>query len=175
MLLADLRTKGHLQLYAEQQAGRLTLSNTPHSSPRTPAGGSGAVASVPASPCCLLPAPPPSNPLPPLPSPPIHTADSPWQEPFGLTLIEAAAHGVPIVATTHGGPVDIVATLRCGQLVEPTDTAAIAAAVTRIITDRQLWDRYSEAGRCVGCMGRPSHGIGGVCMGGRVTEWLAGA
>ncbi len=33
------------------------------------------------------------------------------QEPFGLTLIEAAAHGVPIVATCHGGPVDIVDTL----------------------------------------------------------------
>jgi glycosyltransferase involved in cell wall biosynthesis len=33
------------------------------------------------------------------------------QEPFGLTLIEAAAHGAPIVATKHGGPVDIVRTL----------------------------------------------------------------
>ncbi|TQD95835.1 hypothetical protein C1H46_018577 [Malus baccata] len=28
-------------------------------------------------------------------------------EPFGLTLIEAAAHGLPIVATKNGGPVDI--------------------------------------------------------------------
>ena len=34
------------------------------------------------------------------------------QEPFGLTLIEAAVHGAPIVATRHGGPVDIIATLR---------------------------------------------------------------
>jgi glycosyltransferase involved in cell wall biosynthesis len=33
------------------------------------------------------------------------------QEPFGLTLIEAAVHGCPIVATTHGGPVDIIKTL----------------------------------------------------------------
>ncbi|CAO2841139.1 unnamed protein product [Amaranthus hypochondriacus] len=28
-------------------------------------------------------------------------------EPFGLTLIEAAAHGLPMVATKNGGPVDI--------------------------------------------------------------------
>lgn len=34
------------------------------------------------------------------------------QEPFGLTLIEAAVHGAPIVATTHGGPVDIIKTLK---------------------------------------------------------------
>lgn len=43
------------------------------------------------------------------------------QEPFGLTLIEAAAHGVPIVATTNGGPVDIIHTLHNGILVDPTD------------------------------------------------------
>lgn len=34
------------------------------------------------------------------------------QEPFGLTLIEAAVHGAPIVATRHGGPVDIINTLK---------------------------------------------------------------
>lgn len=34
------------------------------------------------------------------------------QEPFGLTLIEAAVHGAPIVATKHGGPVDIIKTLK---------------------------------------------------------------
>jgi sucrose-phosphate synthase len=28
-------------------------------------------------------------------------------EPFGLTLIEAAAYGLPMVATQNGGPVDI--------------------------------------------------------------------
>lgn len=39
------------------------------------------------------------------------------QEPFGLTLIEAAAHGLPSVATKNGGPVDIAATLKNGVLV----------------------------------------------------------
>ena len=45
------------------------------------------------------------------------------QEPFGLTLIEAAAHGAPLVATSNGGPVDIVNTLGNGVLVDPSDTA----------------------------------------------------
>ena len=48
------------------------------------------------------------------------------QEPFGLTLIEAAAHGVPIVATKHGGPVDIIQTLKNGVLVDPLDVDGIA-------------------------------------------------
>ncbi len=39
------------------------------------------------------------------------------QEPFGLVLIEAAAHGLPTVATRYGGPVEIHATLKNGMLV----------------------------------------------------------
>ncbi len=35
-------------------------------------------------------------------------------EPFGLTLIEAAASGLPIVATEDGGPSDIIKT--CGMV-----------------------------------------------------------
>ncbi|GIL98593.1 hypothetical protein Vretimale_3940, partial [Volvox reticuliferus] len=69
------------------------------------------------------------------------------QEPFGLTLIEAAAHGVPIVATCHGGPVDIVATLRNGVIAEPGDAGAIATAITEIITRPELWDTFSNNGR----------------------------
>lgn len=69
------------------------------------------------------------------------------QEPFGLTLIEAAAHGVPIVATCHGGPVDIVATLRNGVTVEPADVKGIATAITSIITSPDTWDAYSNNGR----------------------------
>eukprot|EP00955_Chlamydomonas_euryale_P076807 362783-Chlamydomonas_euryale.AAC.7 len=51
-----------------------------------------------------------------------------FQEPFGLTLIEAAAHGAPIVATSNGGPVDIISTLQNGQVVEPTDRNLVTQA-----------------------------------------------
>jgi glycosyltransferase involved in cell wall biosynthesis len=43
-------------------------------------------------------------------------------------LIEAAAHGVPIVATSQGGPVDIIATLKNGLLVDPNDMAGEMSA-----------------------------------------------
>ena len=56
-------------------------------------------------------------------------------EPFGLTLVEAAAAGVPVVATRNGGPADIVATIGHGVLIDPEDTAAISAAIRAIVGD----------------------------------------
>ncbi|WP_424931830.1 HAD-IIB family hydrolase [Amaricoccus macauensis] len=52
-------------------------------------------------------------------------------EPFGLTLIEAAQSGVPIVATRNGGPSDILPVLGLGELVDPLDTASIAEGLNR--------------------------------------------
>lgn len=68
------------------------------------------------------------------------------QEPFGLTLIEAAAHGVPIVATTNGGPVDIVNTLSNGILVDPTNEDKVAEALLELLTNGTTWDKYSSNG-----------------------------
>jgi sucrose-phosphate synthase len=67
-------------------------------------------------------------------------------EPFGLTLLEASASGVPIVATNDGGPNDIVKNCKCGMLVVPTRPKAIATALKKIITNGQLWERYSKNG-----------------------------
>ena len=50
-------------------------------------------------------------------------------EPFGLTLLEAAASGLPVVATENGGPVDIIANCGNGELVDPMDENAIARAL----------------------------------------------
>ena len=49
-------------------------------------------------------------------------------EPFGLTLIEAAASGLPIVATEDGGPRDIIGNCNNGILVNPLDQQAITDA-----------------------------------------------
>ncbi len=67
-------------------------------------------------------------------------------EPFGLTLIEAAASGMPIVATNNGGPNDIIETLDNGLLVDPLDGGAIAAALKKIVSDSGAWQTYSENG-----------------------------
>jgi sucrose-phosphate synthase len=68
------------------------------------------------------------------------------QEPFGLTVIEAAAHGVPTVATRNGGPVDIMATLHHGVVVDPTDSDAVAAALLSILTAPSTWSSMSTSG-----------------------------
>lgn len=66
--------------------------------------------------------------------------------------IEAAAHGVPLVATTHGGPTDIIATLKSGYLVEPTDSAAVADHILRILGNQPLWQQLSHRrGVAEGC------------------------
>lgn len=67
-------------------------------------------------------------------------------EPFGLTLIEAAACGLPIVATRDGGPADIVANCENGILVDPLSNQEIAAACRKILVERELWDRFSHNG-----------------------------
>jgi sucrose-phosphate synthase len=63
-------------------------------------------------------------------------------EPFGLTLLEAAACGLPLVATENGGPVDIIANCKNGILVDPLDADAIAEALLDLLNDK---DRYETA------------------------------
>lgn len=67
-------------------------------------------------------------------------------EPFGLTLLEASATGLPVVATHDGGPKDIIDNCQNGLLVDPTDTKAIAVAVKKIIADSDTWDTFSKNG-----------------------------
>jgi sucrose-phosphate synthase len=67
-------------------------------------------------------------------------------EPFGLTLIEAAASGLPIVATHDGGPRDIIEHCENGVLVDPLDTAAIARSLLDVVSDARTWQRYARRG-----------------------------
>ncbi|XWS26201.1 hypothetical protein CRYUN_Cryun26dG0010700 [Craigia yunnanensis] len=65
-------------------------------------------------------------------------------EPFGLTLIEAAAYGLPTVATKNGGPVDIHRVLDNGLLVYTHDQQSIADALLKLVSDKQLWARCRQ-------------------------------
>ena len=71
-------------------------------------------------------------------------------EPYGLTLTEAALHGLPVVATCHGGPADTVARLRHGTVADPTIAGAFAAAINALLDDKVEWARASAAGRING-------------------------
>lgn len=67
-------------------------------------------------------------------------------EPFGLTLIEAAASGLPIVVTEDGGPRDIVAHCENGVLVNPLDVKAISNAIEYVLAEPRRWRRWARNG-----------------------------
>jgi sucrose-phosphate synthase len=69
-----------------------------------------------------------------------------FTEPFGLTLIEAAATGLPIVATDDGGPRDIMANCRNGALVDVTRPEEITKAIKTLLVGQELWRRASQNG-----------------------------
>lgn len=67
-------------------------------------------------------------------------------EPFGLTLIEAAASGLPIIATADGGPRDIIASCRNGHLIDPLDHHRMGEVLMAALTNRTQWKRWSKNG-----------------------------
>ena len=68
-------------------------------------------------------------------------------EPFGLVILEAMALGRPVVATDAGGPREIVEHGVTGLLVPPSDPSALAAAMQRLIADRQATEAMGQRGR----------------------------
>ncbi len=69
------------------------------------------------------------------------------KEGWGLTVIEANACGLPVVASDRPGLRDSVRDGRTGLLVPFGDAGAFAAAALRLLRDRELWRRQSEAAR----------------------------
>jgi sucrose-phosphate synthase len=67
-------------------------------------------------------------------------------EPFGLTLLEAAACGIPVVATQDGGPQDIIGNCHNGLLIDPLNQDQIEHALVRCLTEPQSWDQWSANG-----------------------------
>ena len=67
-------------------------------------------------------------------------------EPFGLTLIEAAACALPIVATEDGGPHDIIDNCHNGYLIDPLDKPAMAETLIKVLDDPQQWQTFSDNG-----------------------------
>jgi phosphatidylinositol alpha-1,6-mannosyltransferase len=71
----------------------------------------------------------------------------PSVEGFGLVYLEAAAHGLPVIAHATGGVGEAVADEITGLLVPPENPAALTAAFARLIQDPGLRQRLGGAGR----------------------------
>lgn len=69
-----------------------------------------------------------------------------FTEPFGLTLIEAAASGLPIVAPDDGGPRDIVSNCRNGVLANTLENEEITQALIYMFEDRKRWRQWANNG-----------------------------
>ena len=67
-------------------------------------------------------------------------------ENFGLTIVEAAACGLPIIASPTGGPKEILENCENGLLVDVENPYAIAEALKKIISDQVAWEKYSANG-----------------------------
>jgi glycosyltransferase involved in cell wall biosynthesis len=68
-------------------------------------------------------------------------------EGISLTLLEAMAVGLPVIATRVGGNSEIVDDPRTGQLVPPGDAAGLAAAMVAMCRRSDRWQDLGRAGR----------------------------
>jgi glycosyltransferase involved in cell wall biosynthesis len=68
-------------------------------------------------------------------------------EAFGMSLVEAMMHGLPVVASRVGGMTGIVEHGRTGLLVEPGDAEALAAALCELLADPARQHAMGDAGR----------------------------
>lgn len=68
-------------------------------------------------------------------------------EGISLTLLEAMAIGLPVVATSVGGNPEIILHGTTGSLVPPKDSIAVAEAIASLCNNQSAWLRMGRAGR----------------------------
>jgi len=68
-------------------------------------------------------------------------------ESFGLTIVEAMARGVPVVATRVGGIPEVLEDGVQGFVCSPSDASAFAAAISRLLSSEELRRDLGAAGR----------------------------
>lgn len=72
-----------------------------------------------------------------------------WDEPLGLTIIEAMASRKPVIVTRKGGVTMAVKEGVNGLFVRPRNASEIASAVNRLFDNPDLRRRMGERGRAV--------------------------
>ncbi len=73
----------------------------------------------------------------------VHASIAP--EPWGLVLAEAMAAGVPVIATRHGGPLEMIEDGVTGMFYSPGDAAGLSVALGTLWSDPPLRRRLGRA------------------------------
>jgi glycosyltransferase involved in cell wall biosynthesis len=68
-------------------------------------------------------------------------------EPLGNVVIQAWAHGLPVVAARSQGPAALIEEGRDGLLIDIDDAPALAEGVRALLKDRKLGARLADRGR----------------------------
>jgi glycosyltransferase involved in cell wall biosynthesis len=79
----------------------------------------------------------------------VQAVPSRWEEPFGLVAAEAMMRGTAVVASNSGGLSELVSEGLTGFRVPPGDPEALAQALVRVLSDRELAERMGAEGRAV--------------------------
>lgn len=77
----------------------------------------------------------------------IFVAGSRWQEPLGLTAIEASRGGVPVIVTRVGGLAETTIDGETGFVVPSEDVPALAAALQKLVAQPDLRRSMGAAGQ----------------------------
>jgi len=70
-----------------------------------------------------------------------------WPEPFGRVVLEANAHGVPVVGSARGGIPEAIEDGVTGLLFEPDEPGALRAAIDRLLREPSLAGELGENAR----------------------------
>lgn len=66
-----------------------------------------------------------------------------WQEPFGLVVVEAFSHGIPVIGSNRGGITELIDDGKTGFLFEPTEPDALARIVKYFLENRSIYPEMS--------------------------------